>query len=77
MGDRGGKGGVMSSGISACSICLREIHKRGLEGRWVHCEDTSPICEGALPVFPPKLSYLEGEWCAGDADAVVQVASRG
>lgn len=41
----------MSTGIVMCSVCHRELHQDGpvVNGRttWTHCEDKSPICDGA------------------------------
>ena len=60
----------MSCGIVKCSACSREVHQNRdkYPGRgWYHCEDKTPICDGAdVPYAEQDGSDIKGKWCGRD-----------
>lgn len=72
----------MSTGLVICSACKREVHQDGpaetvplpdgksyQRSTWRHCEDKSPLCEGASREFPQAVDEIRGKFCAGDDDS--------
>lgn len=61
----------MSTGIVMCSVCRREVHQDGPRvndrATWLHCEDKTPICEGAAVAYPLSPSEMVGRVCGVDA----------
>lgn len=51
----------MSYGLVVCSACRREAHAGA--GGWFHCNDATPLCNGASAVWP---SSTEENCGAGD-----------
>lgn len=56
----------MSYGLLICSKCSREVHQDGDNHTWRHCEDKSPICEGARRDYPRNASEIKGKFCGCD-----------
>lgn len=69
----------MSNGIVVCSICGREVHQDGPAVKvgayeqytWLHCEDKTPRCEGAISDFAMGKDPV-GKWCGRDGWTVPQ-----
>jgi hypothetical protein len=55
---------MMSAGIVVCSICYHEVHQNS--GGWFHCDSNTPICNGAIPVYPRSTEDIQGKWCGRD-----------
>lgn len=62
----------MSYGLAICSICRHEVHQNGpfdeIRKRrlWLHCEDKTPICDGAVARYPDKFATVLGNPCKRD-----------
>ena len=56
----------MSTGTVVCDICYREVHQDGPNQSWRHCEDKTPMCQGAIPYYPLDKSKIRGKWCGRD-----------
>lgn len=60
----------MSWGMCICSTCKREVHQDGpmKDGRrgWTHCENSTPMCDGARADYVQTLSEVKGKWCGCD-----------
>lgn len=54
----------MSAGIVVCSICFHEVHQTS--GGWVHCGSHTPICDGAIAIYPRSTDDIQGKWCGRD-----------
>jgi hypothetical protein len=59
-------GVLMSYGIVICSKCKREVHQTGVNEIWIHCEDRTRRCEGAMSEFPASEEEIRGNWCGID-----------
>lgn len=57
----------MSMGIVVCSVCNREVHQES--SGWIHCDDKTPRCAGAVSAYPDSLGAIVGKWCGRDGEA--------
>lgn len=54
-----------------CSSCKREVHQDGdmeVSNGWQHCEQQTPICEGATAKWP-EVDEIVGSYCGCDGPA--------
>lgn len=56
----------MSTGLVICSLCNHEVHQDGPNHSWRHCDDKTPICEGAKAIYPNTSDEIVGKWCGRD-----------
>jgi hypothetical protein len=60
---------MTSYGIMVCADCRREVHQ--LPAGWIHCEDSTSICEGSKPVYPQSKEEIKGAYCGRDGELVL------
>lgn len=58
----------MSYGIVICSECKREVHQGSwmVDRAWVHCDDSTVICQSATAVYPKSKAEIKGHYCGKD-----------
>jgi len=60
----------VSYGLAICSICRHEVHQNGPrvndKATWLHCEDKSLLCSGAVARYPDRFASLLGNACRSD-----------
>lgn len=59
----------MSTGFVVCMACKREVHQTGSHHTWLHCEDGTPRCEGAVSIYPTAWWDIKGTYCEADGPA--------